>query len=175
MYIVGRLNEPGVVESSGGVHSLYFGMRNQTTEKLRYIEKLMLDAGIKANLTPEIGKIIWRKFIFISTTATLTSYFNVGFRDLLTDSNRKEITLKIIREVSAIAHAEGITFDSDIVETTVSHIERLPFGTTASMHSDFSAGKNTELDTLTAIVIEMGKKHGILTPTYEKVHSELKK
>lgn len=175
VYIVGRLNEPGVVESSGGVHDLYFGLRNQTTEKLLFVEKLMLDAGIKAKLTPEIGKIIWRKFIFISTTATLTSYFNVGFRDLLTDDHRKDITLKIIREVSAIAHAEGIRFDSDIVETTVRHIERLPFGTTASMHSDFSAGKNTELSTLTAIVIEMGNRHGIETPTYQKVYDELKK
>ena len=77
--------------------------------------------------------------------------------------------------MSAIAHAEGIRFDSDIVKTTVRHIERLPFGTTASMHSDFSAGKNTELSTLTSIVIEMGNKHGIETPTYQKVYDELKK
>jgi 2-dehydropantoate 2-reductase len=122
----GRLNEPGVLKVREVYTVCISECATRQTEKLRYIEKLMLDAGIKANLTPEIGKIIWRKFIFISTTATLTSYFNVGFRDLLTDSNRKEITLKIIREVSAIAHAEGITFDSDIVETTVSHIERLP-------------------------------------------------
>lgn len=175
VYIVGRLIEPGVVESSGGVHDLFFGLRNQTSEKLSFIEKILLDAGIKAHLTPEIGKIIWRKFIFISTTATLTSYFNVGFRDLLTDDYRKSITLKIIREVASIANAEGIEFDSDIVQSTLKLIERLPFGTTASMHSDFSAKKNTELETLTAIVIEMGKQHKVYTPTYQMVYDTLKK
>jgi 2-dehydropantoate 2-reductase len=41
------------------------------------------------------------------------------------------------------------------------------------MHSDFRAGKNTELHTLTGIVVELGKKHKIATTTYEKVFVEL--
>ena len=70
--------------------------------------------------------------------------------------------------------AVGVEFEQDIIETTVRHIERLPFGTTSSMHSDFKAGRNTELDTLTRIVIELGRKHGISTPTYEMIYNQLK-
>jgi 2-dehydropantoate 2-reductase len=173
VYIVGRLNEPGVVESSGGLHDLFFGYEDQTSKRLLFMEKLMKDAGIKAFFSENIRMNIWRKFIFISTTASLTSYFNVGFRDLLTDEKRKAATIAFLNEVAAVAKAEGVVFDTDIVDTAVHHIERLPFGTTSSMHSDFKAGRNTELDTLTKIVINMGKKYGVATPTYEMVYERL--
>lgn len=174
VYIVGRLNEPGVVASTGGVHDLFFGLRNESNDKLFFMEKLMLEAGIKARLSTDIAMIIWRKFIFISTTATLTSYFNVGFRDLLTDTSRRNTTLKLINEVVEVSKSEGINFDFDIVDSTIKHIERLPFGTTASMHSDFTAGKSTELETLTRIVIELGNKNNIATPTYSEIYLKLK-
>ncbi|MDO9155101.1 MAG: 2-dehydropantoate 2-reductase [Paludibacter sp.] len=174
VYIVGHINEPGVVESSGGVHDLFFGNENMTSERLLWIEKIMKDAGIKAFFSKNIRMLIWRKFIFISSTASLTSYFNVGFRDLLTDEYRKYITIAFLNEVTEIAKAEGIIFDTDIIETTVRHIERLPFGTTSSMHRDFQAGRKTELNTLTEIVIELGRKHGISTPTYKMVFEKLK-
>ncbi|MFZ4582601.1 MAG: ketopantoate reductase family protein [Paludibacter sp.] len=173
VYIVGRLKEPGVVQSSGGVHDLFFGNDKSESIKLQQLEKILLDAGIKANYSRNIRMIIWRKYIFISTSATLTSYFNVGFRDLLTDNNRKETTLKHINEVVQLAQAEGVVFENDIIETTIKHIERLPFGTTSSMHSDFINGRRTELETLTGIVIELGKKLGIETPEYEKVYNAL--
>ncbi|MGB4413474.1 MAG: 2-dehydropantoate 2-reductase [Paludibacter sp.] len=173
VYIVGRLNEPGVVESSGGLHDLFFGYEDQTSDRLLFMEKLMKDAGIKAFFSENIRMNIWRKFIFISTTASLTSYFNVGFRDLLTDEKRKAATIAFLNEVAAVAKAEGVVFDTDIVDTTIHHIERLPFDATSSMHSDFKAGRNTELDTLTKIVIDMGKKYGVATPTYEMVYERL--
>ena len=172
-YIVSRLTEPGVIQSSGGVHDLFFGHAGSNSERLPEMESIMLNAGIKASYRRDIRMIIWRKFIFISTTATLTSYFNVGFRDLLTDENRKAITLKIMNEVALLAKAEGVTFENDIIETTIKHIERLPFSTTSSMHSDFTNGRRTELETLTGIVIELGKKLGVETPEYEKVYNFL--
>jgi len=174
VYIVARLNEPGVVESSGGLHDLFFGVQHQRSEKLSTFELWLKEAGIKATLSDNIRAVIWRKFIFISTTASLTSYFNVGFRDLLADETLRPFTLKFMNEVAAVANAEGVVFEHDIIETTVRHIERLPFGTTSSMHSDFKAGRNTELSSLTGIVIATAKKYGIPTPTYEMVYEALK-
>ena len=117
--------------------------------------------------------IIWRKFIFISTTASLTSYYNVGFRDVLTSNERKNTTLNFMSELLKVAKAEGINFDFDIIETTIRHIERLPMNTTSSMHTDFKANKKTELQTLTGIVIDLAKKHNIDVPTYEMVYNHL--
>lgn len=174
VYIVGRLKSPGIVQSSGGVHDFFFGYNTSNREKLETVYNWLKSAGIKVTLSEDIRMIIWRKFIFISTTATLTSYYNVGFRDLLTDKERKETTIKYMKEVAALAIKEGVQFKNDIVETTLQHIERLPFDTTSSMHSDFLAKRNTELETLTGIVIKLGKQYNVSTPTCESIYNQLK-
>ncbi|MEI8086127.1 MAG: 2-dehydropantoate 2-reductase [Paludibacter sp.] len=175
VYIVARLNAPGVVESSGNVHAFNFGSENETDERLVILEKLLKDAGIEAVLHKKIIPVIWKKFFFISSTASLTSYFNVGFYDLLTDEFRKNTLIKLLEELLLVANAEGAEMDGSIIDSITYRLEKLPRETTSSMHTDFKAGKNTELKTLTGIVVEFGKKYGIDTPTYEMVYEELLK
>ena len=174
-YIVARLNEPGVVESSGNLHRLNFGYENQTNTRLLYFEKLLKDAGIDATFYINIKSVIWKKFFFISSTASLTSYFDVSFGALLTDEDRKTTLVSLLEELLLVANSEGAEMNRNIIDKTIHQLENLPFDTTSSMHSDFQAGRNTELQTLTGIVIELGKKHGIPTPTYEKVFDKLYK
>ena len=174
-YIVARLNEPGVVESSGNLHRLNFGYENQTNARLLYFEKLLKEAGIDATFYINIKSVIWKKFFFISSTASLTSYFDVSFGALLTDEDRKTTLVSLLEELLLVANSEGAEMNRNIIDKTIHQLENLPFDTTSSMHSDFRAGRNTELQTLTGIVIELGKKHGIPTPTYEKVFDKLYK
>lgn len=173
VYIVARLNEPGVVESSGNVHRLSFGYENKTNERLLSFEKILHDASIKAIFHKDILLAIWTKFFFISSTATLTSYFDVSFGALLTDECRKSTLVNILEELLLVAHAEKVNIEHSIIDHIIKQLENLPFDTTSSMHSDFQAGRNTELKTLTGVVIELGKKHGIATPVYEKVFETL--
>jgi len=172
-YIVARLNEPGVIESSGNVHRLSFGYQNKTNERLLSFERLLQAAGIKATFHKDILSAIWTKFFFISSTATLTSYFDVSFGALLTDDNRKATLIGLLEELLLIAHVEGVKIEHSVIDSIIDQLEKLPFETTASMHSDFQAGRNTELKTLTGVVIELAKKHSIATPVYDKVYSAL--
>jgi 2-dehydropantoate 2-reductase len=174
-YIVARLNEPGVVESSGGVHRFNFGYElNPTDARLLGFEKLLKDAGIDVLYHEKIMHVIWTKFFFISATASLTSYFDVSFGALLTDEIRKTTLVNLLEELLLVANDEGAEIERTVIDKVIHQLEKLPFETTASMHSDFQAGKNTEVHGLTGIVVELGKKHGIPTPTYEKVYNELK-
>ena len=172
-YIVARLNEPGVVESSGNLHRFSFGYENKTSERLIAFEKFLKVAGIEATFYEKILPVIWKKFFFISATASLTSYFNVSFGALLTDDERKTTLINLLEELLLVANAEGAEIDRSVITKVINQLEKLPFETTASMHSDFIAGKNTEVDTLTGIVVRLGEKHGIATPVYEKVFNEL--
>jgi len=173
-YIVARLNEPGVVESSGGVHRFNFGYELQQTDvRLLSFEKLLTDAGIDAIYYPTIMHVIWTKFFFISATASLTSYFDVSFGALLTDEKRKATLVDLLEELLLVANAEGAEIERTVIDKVIHQLEKLPFETTASMHSDFKAGKNTEVHGLTGAVVKLAKKNGIATPTYEIVYDEL--
>lgn len=175
-YIVARLNEPGVVESSGGVHRFNFGYEHkQTNERLTGFENLLKEAGIDATFYENILHVIWTKFFFISSTASLTSYFNVSFGALLTDETRKATLVSMLEELILIANAEGAEIERTVIDKVIHQLEKLPFETTSSMHSDFKAGKTTEVHGLTGSVVELGKKLGIPTPTYLNVYNELLK
>lgn len=173
-YIVARLNEPGIVQSSGDLHALHFGYNNQTSERLLQFEKILQDAGIEATFSDNILLLIWIKFMFISTTASLTSYFNVSFRELVTDELRKNTLVDLSHELILVAHAEGIELPSNLIDKAIKRLEKMPLQATTSMHSDFLSGRNTELETLTGIVIQMAHKYGISVPVYERVYAELK-
>ncbi len=173
-YIVAKINEPGVIETVGNVKKILFGYKNQKNERLLTFEKLLIDAGIEAKFYDNILTEIWKKFFFISTSASLTSYFDVSYAELLTDAYRKQTLIELSTELIQIAKAEGITIDNSEIEKLIFKFEKLPIGTTTSMHRDFLAGKNTELDGLTGIVLKLAKKHGISIPTYERVYENLK-
>lgn len=172
-YIVGRLKEPGVVESSGNIHLLYFGYDNKTNERLLAFEKILKDAGFDARFAPDILSVIWRKFFFISSTASLTSYFDVSFGALLTDKERKETLLALLNELLEVAHAEELPLGPEVIDAVVKQLENLPFETTSSMHTDFSTGHVTELQTLTGIVLDLARKHNIEVPVYTRVYEKL--
>ena len=173
-YIVAKIKESGVVENAGNIHRIVFGYKNQSNKRLYVFEKILTDAGIEAKFYATILTEIWKKFFFISTSASLTSYFNVSYGEILTNPERHQTLIDISTELIKIANAEGISINNSEINKLIHQFEKLPIGATTSMHRDFLAGKNTEVDTLAGIVLKLGRKQGIATPTYQKVYSKLK-
>jgi len=173
-YIVARKTEPGVIQTTGKLHLLNFGYKNRVNERLLNVEKILLNAEIDAVFCEEIDAAIWKKFCFISSTASLTSYYNVGFVDLMSDKTRKEKLIQSLEELILVANAEAVkSIDRTIIDKVIHRIESLPVTATSSMHSDFMAGNNTEIHGLTGAVLELGRKHNIQLPTYEMVFEAL--
>jgi len=176
VYIVSRLKQAGVIENSGNIQSMYFGLDNYSGDNLFEIERLLKEANIEAVLSQDISEIIWEKFIFLSPIATATAYYDQCVGQILSSAEPLETTKSLIEEVIQLAHAKGINISEDISEKTLNKLKALPFETTSSMHSDFKQRKaNTELQTLTGYVIEECQKHGIATPFYSKLYTYLNK
>jgi 2-dehydropantoate 2-reductase len=176
VYIVSRLTDFGKIENFGNIETLYFGMENLENEKLNFLETIFKQADINATLSKNISSIIWEKFIFISPTATATTYYDSSIGELITDSNKLEIIVQLIEEVKQIAKVKNINVSDDITNLTLKKLKNLPFETTSSMHTDFKNNKtNTELKSLTEYIVTEGKKHKIKTMTFEKLLTELKK
>jgi 2-dehydropantoate 2-reductase len=176
VYIIARLKQAGVVENAGNIQTLYFGLDNFTNEWLVQLEKLFKEANIEAFLSNNISTILWEKFIFISPTATATSYFDNCIGELIADEEKLSTVVKLIEEVKQIARAKGVNVSEDITAKSLNKLKAMPFEATSSMHSDFKSNKpNTELESLTGYVINEGRKYNIETPTYIATYAELKK
>ncbi|OJX89760.1 MAG: hypothetical protein BGP01_05995 [Paludibacter sp. 47-17] len=172
-YIIARLNEPGVVESSGNVHHLHFGHEKRSSPELEYIEDLFKQAGIEASLKAEAIRAIWRKFFYISTTAALTTYLNTGFRDLVWNEEYKPLYIELMQELFAVSQAENIGLSGSLIDDMMRYGGSLPAGTTSSMNSDYLAGRRIEVETLVGVVVRLAHKHRVEVPLYEKIYKAL--
>lgn len=175
-YIIARLREPGVVENRGNIQTLYFGLDSLSDKRLDLLESLFKEAGIEAFHSDTISKVLWEKFIFISPTATATSYFDKCIGEVLADEQMLAITTQLIKEVIEVAKAKGIVVSENILEMTLNKLKSMPFQATSSMHSDFQNNKpKNELSALTGYVLLAAQKYKIETPTYDRLYLELLK
>ena len=173
-YIVARLKAPGIVENSGNIQTLFFGKDGQKNDKLELLEELIKQAGIEATLSSHISSIVWEKYVFISPTATATSYFNNSIGEILADEHKVSKIKLLIEEVKQIADAKGISLSDDISKKTLNKLKSLPYEATSSMHSDFRNKKeNTELNALTYYVLNEATNYRISLPTYYVMYTEL--
>ena len=175
-YIVSRLKQAGVIENSGNIQTLYFGLDKLIDKRLLLLESLFKEASIEAFLSDNISTIIWEKYIFISPTATATSYFDKCIGEVLTDKEKLKIVRALIEEVKQLAKAKDIFVSDDITEKTLNKLKALPFEATSSMHRDFKNNNPTnELLSLTGYIVYEGQKYNLDTPTYLTTYAELEK
>jgi 2-dehydropantoate 2-reductase len=172
VYIVSRLHDNGLVVNSGNIQTLYFGSQNKTHARLHLLGQLLKDASIEATLTADIVQVVWEKFIFISPTATATSWLDCSIGTLI--QKHEPTVLRLIDEVIQVAAAKGIHVSGETKAKTLSKLMSLPGQTTSSMHSDIKSGKSrTEIDALPRYVIEQGEVLGVPTTGYDMAYYDL--
>lgn len=174
-YIVSRKTAPGEIRTSGIFHKLIFGSVFEDEERLKTFEEITKTAKIDADWSKDIRKSVWQKFYFISVSASLTSYFDVSFNDLVTKDGIKEFTDEFADEFLQVAVNEGVRLTEKDKQDVMKRLHALPEGSTASMHSDFSQGNDTEVETLTGEIVHLAGKHHLKVPLYEKVYRKLVK
>ena len=175
VYIVSRLISPGVVKETGKLHLLYFGSDDGSNKKLTHFEKILLDARIEATLSDNIQQTIWEKYLFLSSIANMTTYMDMTVGEILNNKEGKDTLIQLIKELKLVADAKKIPLPGRIVENTITKIERLPFEATSSMHSDYIKGGRTEYISLTEYVSNLGDKHHVETPAFDKILAEFVK
>ncbi len=174
VYIVSSIKEHGVVQNSGNIQTLYFGLDNNRNEKLEKLQTIFQEAKIESTLSQNIIPLLWEKFLLIGANSTATSYFNNTTGEILANEQKAKFLFSLLNEVNAIALAKGVSFNKDMIEVTTKKLKSFPFETTSSLQRDFwkQDGK-TELETITGFVIKAGKLLNVPTPTFEIAYNHL--
>ena len=175
VYIVSRLIAPGVIKQTGAISQVYFGSIESKEDSLERVENIFKSAGINATASSNILQMVWEKYLFISPIATLTSYLDLNMGAILGNPEHKKLLLNLLQEATEVAIASHQILPQNIVETISNRFLKLPPETTSSMHNDFQRGNKTELDSLTAYVVNLGNQFNVATPTYDKLLQELEK
>lgn len=175
VYLVARLDEPGLVRENGAARQLNFGSDKGDSIKLEEFKNLLTKAGIDARLSAEISATIWEKYAFLAPMATLTAYSNKSIGEVREDSACMELFRELLEEILLLARALDIPLPEDIREKTINKVLAAHYDTKTSMHSDFLKGGPTELESITGYVVNTAHARGIAVPNFEKLYNALRK
>jgi len=178
MYLSAFIVSPGVVQQNGNVLKVLFGDSNLTEEdnlkKYSGIRDTFVSAGINTILTSDIENEMWKKFIMISSLATVTSVYMKNVGELFSDKESLDMYVGLIHEIVSVAKAKGIVLPLNIEEETLNKASAFVPETKTSMQLDFEKGNRNELEALTGYVCREASKLGIDVALYKRAYNKLK-
>lgn len=171
-YMVSRLKEAGVIDNPSGRQRILFGRDGMVTAEMKDFEAILTEAGINAEATSEISREVWEKYILVSTSAMATAYYNSTFGGVM-EHHPAEMT-QLLEEASAIGKKKGVALSADIVSVITERLKAIPYESTTSMHSDFTALKpQNELGIMGGYMVRQGILLGVETPMYKQMCNHL--
>src|SRR5450759_1163679 len=173
-YIATKIGRPGVIKHTGAMQRLVFGeydgRRSARAEAL-------LDAckrgGINAELSGDIRREIWEKFVFLVGLSATTTTMRLPIGPIRANAQTRAFLFDIMQEVVAVGRAHSVALAADYAEKRLAFCDGLPADMTSSMHHDLEGGKPLELAWLSGGVVELGKAAGVPTPANRAVNDIL--
>jgi 2-dehydropantoate 2-reductase len=175
VYISTFIEAPGIVHQAGGTCQLFFGPDDGKAKPFRPLESLLKEAGIKAELTDQIGVHLWTKYLFVSPMAGVTSLMAKPFGVVMADEKGGTMVRGLMEEIRRLAQAKGIALPGDCVETALVTISRFPYETKSSLQLDYEKGARTEMELFIGYAVRAGRALGIPVPLHEELYTALHK
>ena len=174
-YIEAGHPSPGVVTQTGAVVRIVFGEPDGgSSDRGERIRDALEDAGLPAELSTDIQKTLWSKFLFIATMAGVTSLSRRTMAELMPVPEWRGVIEACMKEIEAVGRAAGVGLEPDIVGSTLDYILGSLEQMHASMHADVMAGRPLELDALNGAVVRAGRSVNVPTPINDVINAMLK-
>lgn len=154
---------------------LALGVRDGGTEdNLRAVVALFERIRFPYALPEDIRRDMWSKLLCNVGVNQTCSLLEGGYGLVHQPGPARDMMQAAMREVVAVANAEGIGLTEQDVSDWTATIDGLNPDGEPSMRQDSKAGRPTEVQLFAGTVCALGKKHGIPTPVndifLEKLH-----
>jgi 2-dehydropantoate 2-reductase len=170
VYIALQLAGPGVILRTGGEGKIVFGELSGTlTGRVQRIADAFRQSGIPHEVTPDIRRVLWDKFLFITGIGGVTALARSGIGPLLASAAGRSLLHAACAEVVAVAQAEGALLEPAAVDAVLAQAATLPAPWRSSMARDLEEGRRLEVDALSGAVVRRGLKQGIPTPVHQTI------
>lgn len=170
VYVAVQLVAPGVIEYSSGEGTIVFGeLTGGPTERTRRIAELFQRAGILHEVSTDMPRVFWEKFLFITGVGGVTALARSGIGPLLASAEGQRLLTASCAEVDAVARAEGIQLGADAVDRIFKQAASLAPQWQSSMARDLEVGRRLEVEALSGAVVRRGRTYDIPTPVHQAI------
>jgi 2-dehydropantoate 2-reductase len=177
-YVATAIVAPGVIQQTG-VHRRVilgeaFGFRTATSSRAARVAGTLAAADIQAEAVPDGRVPVWEKLVYLATFAAFTGAARRPAGAIWSDAIGREAFLGVAAEVEAVARAEGVLIDRDVVPKMIAYLDALPPDTRSSLLIDLQQGKPIEVEALQGEVVRRGRARGVPTPGMTALYAALR-
>jgi 2-dehydropantoate 2-reductase len=164
-YVATTIGSPGVIRQTGTMQRLLFGeFDGSRSPRGEALLAACLAGGIQAELSTDIVREIWQKYVFLVALSGCTTTMRNTLGPIRSNPQTRAFFLDVMREVVAVARAHGASVPADYADVRLKFADELPVDMTSSMHHDLDRGSSLEVRWLSGGVVELGQQKGIATP-----------
>lgn len=168
VYVATAMPEPGLVKHFGRgdlvVGPLQGPADAQTTAKLEAIAACFTAAQVPVRIAADVRAELWTKLLVNCAYNAISALAQASYGKLAALPEIVELQRNVVREVVAVAAAEGIALDPDASLAAMDRIAVAMPGQLSSTAQDVARGKPSEIEHLNGVIVRLGRRHGIATP-----------
>src|SRR3954465_12228723 len=164
-YVATTIEAPGVIRQTGPMQRLIFGeFDGSRSPRGEALLAAALAGGINAELSTDILREIWQKFVFLVGLSGTTTTMRNTIGPIRSDPQARAFLSDVMQEVIAVGRAHGVALPSDHLEAALQRADTVAPDMTSSMHHDLERGNPLEVRWLAGGVVELGRAKGVATP-----------
>ncbi len=173
IYIASNIIGPGKIKHISGPAKLYFGTEGIDDNRGDEIAKIFNEAGIDASFTHYIKPTLWKKFLFVSPVAVVTSLYKISFAEISEITQAEYLFINLTSELMQLAMAKKITIDDNTILNNLNLLKSFKGNVKSSLQLDLEKKKPTEINSLVEFIIEESKLFQVPTPHFENALNQL--
>lgn len=164
-YVATTISSPGVIQQTGPMQRLIFGeFDGSRSARGEALLASCLAGGINAELSRDILREIWQKYVFLVGLSGTTTTMRRTIGPIRSHPQTRAFLEDVMREVIAVARAHGVGLPEDYLATAMQRADTVAPDMTSSMHHDLERGNPLEVRWLSGGVVELGRAKGVATP-----------
>ena len=166
-YHGGTLLAPGRVKHPGSGMTYIGELTGKPTERLGRVIETFRAAQIETTQSDRILDEVWKKLALNACTLPVAGLLHLMSHELVAFDGAKLLMAAILKEVVAVANAQGIALDYDERWAAITGLLEKAIGGKASMLQDVEAKRQTEIEVINGAIVDAGKRTGVATPVNE--------
>ena len=172
--IVAYIVAPGHIRHAAIDPFVMFGeLDNSRSERAEKLRAAFERAGIKADIPADIHRAMWSKFLFIAPMSAIGALTRVPVGVWREVPETREIAVRALGEIVAVAAARGIDLGVDAVQRTLERYDAMAPDSTSSLQRDIMEGKPSELEAQAGAIVRMSRASDVPTPVCEALYALL--
>ncbi len=164
-YVATYISRPGVIHQTGTMQRIVVGEYDgRESERARFLHQALLAAGVKAELSPDIRRSVWEKYVFLVGLSGSTTTIRKPLGPIRSNARTRVFLHDLMRETVAVGRAHGVHLAEDFADDRLKFADTLPVDMTSSMHHDLERGNRLEIEWLSGGVVRLGEEARVPTP-----------